>query len=321
MINERMEFIRCPLCDDDNAKVLFRRPDLAHRVSDVAFPVVRCRSCTTVYVNPRPTKEEIQSYYPREFYEITDKESVLEQKRSQLQAKFELVKHMESGTLLDIGCGKGEFLYFMQRKGWRGKGVEFSSKPPNIFKQDIFYGELKNADYPDDSFNLVTMWALLEHVYDPLWTLKEVNRILAPSGRVVLLVTNFDSLPSRFMRHDDIPRHVTLFSKKTITKMLISAGFEIQHYVFSQDIFSGSVRGVMNYLVKLAFGEKLCAIVEQNRSKDRWFEFSSTIKGRESMLMRKVDSIDIKVTPYINKVLDYLGLGFIMIVEAKNRDM
>jgi SAM-dependent methyltransferase len=186
-----------------------------------------------------------------------------------------------------------------------------------MFDQDIFYGELEEANYAGNSFDLVTLWAVLEHIYDPLGTLKEVNRVLAPGGTIVLLVTNFNSVPARFMRHDDIPRHITMFSKKTIAKMLMLAGFETHKYLFSQDIFSGSVRGILNYIVKLALGEKLGAIVEQNRSKDRWFEFSSTINGKESVLMKKVDNVDIKVTPYLNKALDYLGLGFIMIVEAK----
>jgi ubiquinone/menaquinone biosynthesis C-methylase UbiE len=316
MIND-MEYIRCPLCDGDDTKVLFRRKDLTHRVSDIEFPVVRCRRCGIVYVNPRPTKEAIHSYYPTEFYEIMDKETVLEHKRSQLEAKFELVKHIDSGRLLDVGCGKGEFLYFMQGKGWLVKGVEFSSKPPNMFEQAIFYGELDEANYPVNSFDLVTIWAVLEHVYDPLRTLKEINRVLIPGGTIVLLVTNFNSVPARFMRHDDIPRHTTLFSKRTIAKMLTLIGFEVRKYVFSQDIFSGSVRGILNYMVKLACGEKLGNIVEQCRSKDRWFEFSSTIKGKESPLIRKIDSIDIQVTPHLNKILDYLQLGFIMIVEAR----
>jgi ubiquinone/menaquinone biosynthesis C-methylase UbiE len=317
MINEQMEYIRCPLCDGDNTKVLFRRKDLTHRVSGIEFPVVRCTMCGMVYVNPRPTKEAIHSYYPTEFYEIMNKETVLEQKRSQLEAKFELVKHIDAGKLLDVGCNKGDFLYFMQGKGWFVKGVEFSSKPPNMFRQDIFYGELNEANYPDNSFDLVTIWAVLEHVYDPLRTLKEVNRVLLPGGTIVLLVTNFNSLPARFMRHDDIPRHTTLFSKRTIAEMLMLAGFEVRKYVFSQNIFSGSTRGILNYMVKLASGEKLDNIVEQCRSKDRWFEFSSTIKGKESMLMGQIDNIDIKITPHLNKILDYLQLGFIMIVEAR----
>lgn len=312
-----MENICCPLCKSVKTNLLFRRKDLTHHISDIEFSVVRCKRCGLAYVNPRPTKEEIHSYYPEEFYEIADKEEVLKQKEKRLLAKYDLVKHIEKGKLLDIGCNKGEFLYFMQKKGWIVKGVEFSAKPPNLFNQDIFYGELKDAYFPEKAFDLVTLWAVLEHVYDPMDLLHEINRVLVPQGRIVLLVTNINSIPARFMRHDDIPRHTTLFSKRTIAKMLKLSGFKVQKYYFSQDIFSGSVRGILNYLIKLLYGEKMDDIVAQNRSKDRWFEFARKIKGSDFQLMEKIDNFDIKITPYLDKILDFLQLGFIMIVQAQ----
>ena len=312
-----MEYIHCPLCEADDTKFLFTRKDFTHRVSDVEFIVVRCKKCGMVYLNPRPDQEEIHSYYPEEFYEITSKEELLRIKEQSLQAKYEMVKHIETGELLDVGCNKGEFLFFMHEKGWRVRGVEFSSKPPNVFNQNIFYGELEAAHFNDNSFDLVTLWAVLEHVNDPLGTLREINRILVPGGTLVALVTNFNSIPGRFLRHDDIPRHMNMFTRKTMSKMLQVAGLKASAFSFNQDIFDGSVRGMLNYLTKLSFGEKLASIVEQNRSRDRWYEFSSTLNGTESEFMKRIDALDMRITPFLNGVLDFLHLGFIMIVEAK----
>jgi len=269
-----------------------------------------------VYVNPRPTEEEIHSYYTNDYYCVDIKEEDLfREKEAALQAKYDKVKHIRPGNLLDIGCQKGEFLYFMEKKGWLGKGVDFSPNLPNLFGLDIYYGKLEDAEFRSNLFDLITLWAVLEHVYHPKEMLREINRLLKPEGTVVLLVTNFNSIPGRFMRHDDVPRHTTMFSKLTIEKMLRITGFKVNKLYFGHEIFSGSTRGFLNYFVKILAGEKINDIVAQNRSTD-WWEFSSKIKGKDSKLMRRIDKADSAITPILDHVMDLLGLGFIMIVEA-----
>jgi ubiquinone/menaquinone biosynthesis C-methylase UbiE len=157
----------------------------------------------------------------------------------------------------------------------------------------------------------------LEHVYDPKSLLLEINRILRPGGTMVALVTNIKSIPGRFMRHDDIPRHTTLFTKKTISRLLTMTGFKPIKYCFNQNIFSGSVRGILNYVVKLLYGESIEDIIVQNRTPDRWNEFAQQVKGKESSLMKKIDKLDIKLSPAIDNLLDKLELGFIMTVRAE----
>ena len=119
------------------------------------------------------------------------------------------VKHIPVGRVLDIGCYKGEFLQCMRSKGWDVHGLEFHTRPPNLFDLPIHYGPLETAPFEAASFDLVTIWAVLEHVYDPRRTLEAVRGILRPGGRVVILVPNFNSIPARVMRHDDVPVRVT----------------------------------------------------------------------------------------------------------------
>jgi hypothetical protein len=85
---------------------------------------------------------------------------------------------------------------------------------------------------------------------------------------------------------------------------------------FSDDIFSGSTRGVLNFLVKRAAGEQMEDILAQNRSTARWAEFSSHLAGRPSKFMRMMDLLDIKVTPYVDRLANWLHMGFIMTVEV-----
>ncbi len=312
-----MEHIRCPLCETERTDLVFKRRDLAYLVSEENFHVVRCRGCGLVYVNPRPREKEIQRYYTNEFYQVdADPAQLLLEKERELSLKYRYVEELKPGRLLDIGCQKGEFMFFMQQKGWDVHGVESSSAPPNLFGLDIRYCNLESASFGARTFDLVTLWAVLEHVYGPREMLCEVNRLLKPGGKIVLLVTNFNSLPGRFMRHDDIPRHTTLFTERTIKRMLRMAGFESARARFDCELFGGGNRGVLNYLVKLAAGENMDDIVSQNRCAGRWSEFSNELRGRPSSRMLRMDRLDIRITPHLDRLLDWLRLGFIIIVTA-----
>ena len=313
-----MEYISCPLCGSCDARLVFRRKDLRHNISDHEFCVVRCRGCRLVYVNPRPTKQEIHQYYPPEFYEVgLTAEEVYGNLEWQLRLKYGYVEDLAPGRLLDVGCDKGEFMFYMQQRGWAVKGIDFSTKPPNVFGLDILYGDLDEATFPPESFDLVTMWAVLEHVYQPVWMLRTIGRILRPGGKLVVAVTNFRSAPARFMRHDDIPRHTTMFTKQTLREMLRHAGISLEACHFCCELYGGSHRGLLNYIGKLAAGEKIEDIVAMNRSNGRWHEFSGQLRGRPSRLMEKIDRMDIALSPVLDRWMDRLHMGFIMIASGR----
>jgi SAM-dependent methyltransferase len=315
-----MEYIHCSLCGLDRTRRLFRRKDARLLVSSQAFDVVQCRSCSLVYVNPRPTETEIQQYYTGDFYEASlSPEQALESNRPRLEAMYRHVQHLSPGRLLDVGCYKGEFLYVMKTERWDVHGVEFHSRPPNLFHLDIHYGPLDSAPLEPHSFDLVTMWAVLEHVYKPKSMLQSIHKLLKPTGSLVVLVPNFNSIPARYMRHDDVPRHVTMFTKRTLGQMLALTGYRPISFKCDQDVYSGSVRGLLNFVVKRLAGEAMDEILAQNRRAERWYEFSGQIHGKNSRLMERIDLWDQAITPKLDRFLDRLGFGFIMTVEAKPR--
>jgi len=313
-----MEYTACPLCGSDDHKLLFERLDHTHYVTNDRFRIVRCRECSMVFVNPRPGREEIKSYYPPEFYDVSmAPERLLLEKQSGLEARAKLLTGLAPGKLLDIGCSKGEFLFWMKRLGWSVQGVEFSETPPNVFNMPIFYGRLESAPLTRGSFDVITMWAVLEHVHDPIQTLSLIAELLKPGGRAFVLVPNFRSLPARLMRHDDVPRHLLMFTPSTLSKAASAAGLKVRRTVFSDDIFSGSTRGVLNFLVKRAFGETYDEILAQNRSVERWLEFEERLRGKPSKLMRWVDSLDKRYTPVLDRVARTLRCSFTMTAELE----
>ncbi|HEU4683251.1 MAG TPA: class I SAM-dependent methyltransferase [Nitrospira sp.] len=297
---------------------MFARRDTRFLVSDQSFSVVKCVECSLVYVNPRPTEKEIREYYTDEFYQAAlSPHEALECNRERIEAMYRHVADLRPGRALDIGCYKGEFLYFLKTKGWSVSGVEFYSRPPNLFNLDIHYGAIEEAPFEARSFDLVTMWAVLEHVYDPKRTLARVRSLLKPTGRLVVLVPNFNSIPGRFMRHDDVPRHTTMFTRRTLTTMLRQTGYRVNAVECGQDVYSGSVRGALNFLVKRMAGEAMDTILQQNRRAERWHEFSTQLRGKRSIVMERVDRLDQRITPLCDQWLDRLGFGFIMTIQAE----
>jgi SAM-dependent methyltransferase len=315
-----MEAVACPLCAGVRHRFLFQRRDHTHYVTDEYFRVVRCRDCGLVFVNPRPGAAQIEAFYPDVFYEAdVPPEQLLRDKQATLAARVRLVGGLAPGRLLDIGCQKGEFMLRMNQRGWQVQGVELSRKAPNLFGLPIFYGRLEDADFPPGSFDLITLWAVLEHVHDPVGLLRCLARLLQPGGRAFVLVPNFRSLPARLMRHDDVPRHLVMFTPATLSRAAAAAGLRVRRTVFSDDIFSGSTRGVLNFLVKRACGESYDEILVQNRSPQEWHRFSEWLNGKPSRLMAWVDRVDRRCTPALDALMRALRCSFTMTAEMAAR--
>jgi hypothetical protein len=117
------------------------------------------------------------------------------------------------------------------------------------------------------------------------------------------------------MRHDDVPRHLLMFTPRTLQRAAQASGLTAREFHFGDDIFSGSTRGVLNYVWKRLHGEALESVVGQNREPGRWREFSEFVNGKPSRLMRGVDRLDARVTPLLDRIVNALGLGFIMTAE------
>jgi SAM-dependent methyltransferase len=266
-----------------------------------------------VFVNPRPSKEDIHAFYPPEFYDVDiDAEALIKSKETVLRQKARFLDDLPPGRLLDIGCQKGEFLYWMKRRGWDVEGVEFSSLPPNLFDVPIHRREADILGFADHSFDAITLWAVLEHVHEPVAVLREVRRLLRPSGRAVVLIPNFNSIPGRFMRHDDVPRHLLMFTPVTLRRAAGAAGLAVKRLVFSDDIFSGSTRGFLNFVAKRVLGETFEEILKQNRTPSRWHEFTSTANGMPSKLVTRLDSVDLRHHSRLDRLMCFVKLSFIM---------
>lgn len=182
------------------------------------------------------------------------------------------------GRLLDVGCGSGRYVGRMAAAGWHAEGIDTSEQAVAAGRQaglDLHHGTLEAADLAEASFDVVTMWQALEHVPSPAATLAAAHRLLVPGGRLLVVCPRLDSLPARFFGRAwfglELPRHLTHFSKGTLTRHLEAAGFEVER------VHSWRRPGV----VRRSFG---FLAAERGGRLWRWLERSRLVSGTLSLL-------------------------------------
>jgi SAM-dependent methyltransferase len=234
-----MEKVKCNLCGSENHQVVYLMPDRLY-FNDEWFNVVECKDCGLGFVNPRPAYSEIFRYYPPSFYENFDKERNYHERRYKAQSKFlsDITKGQEKKILLDVGCANGDFPRYMQNIGWEVEGVEVSpnSKPISDFK--VYNQEFTDIPIHEAYYDAITAWAVLEHVHNPMSYFRKAAEVLKPGGFFVFLVTNFESISSKNLFREDLPRHLYFFTEKTVKEYLEKSGFELIRSDYSDKIYS-----------------------------------------------------------------------------------
>jgi SAM-dependent methyltransferase len=239
-----MEIVSCNLCQSSWSKQLFQLSDLLLERDDVQVSLVQCQECGLVYQNPRPSFDEMGQHYPPEYESHAptlknSNNSLLLNRALQYgmdkRRRF-ITRQKNQGRLLDIGCATGHFLRNMGKLGcWELMGVETSVYAAEIardkYNLDVFAGTVEEANYPDQFFDVITMWDVMEHLHNPLESLYEINRILKEDGTLVFRVPNGNSWDAKLFGSTwaglDAPRHLYVFTPKTITKMLHLSKFKI----------------------------------------------------------------------------------------------
>lgn len=228
-----MEHVKCDLCGSDDTSLLFTARDMNQSKKGL-FNVVRCQKCGLVYVNPRPAKKEIGKFYPKTyFWGPAAANGDIDKYQYEKMEKIKRIKKV--GKILDVGCGAGYFLAVAKENGWGTHGIEVSKIAASYAREkfgiDVFVGELREAGYPDEYFDVVTLWHVLAHLPDPSETLAEVNRVLKKDGLLVLTVPNIGGFQAKIFKefwfHLDVPRHLYFFELGTLKQMLGKSGFKV----------------------------------------------------------------------------------------------
>ena len=235
MTTGNFEYVNCNLCGSDDTKLLYIKTD--YRCDKRDFNIVQCRKCELVYVNPRYNLETLRKRYTKEYYSGSVYENYIGMEK-ELKSMFrrrlrKIEKYKKGGRLLDIGCAAGFFLEVAEEKGWSVFGVELSEYASNYARErglNIFTGDLMETTFPDEYFDVITLWAVISNLQNPYNNLIEAYRILKKKGLIVIQTGNIDSIFAKLQGINwgilTPGGHLYYFSPKTLRKMLELTGFE-----------------------------------------------------------------------------------------------
>ncbi len=233
----------CPLCGNENSKLLYKRP---------LWVILQCKSCKLVRVQTNPNNHsEIQSAgfadealgdrYMQEVF-IKNQKFWLDYWHCQIERlePFILTKHPR---LLDIGCAMGHFMLAAREEGWDTVGVELSTKQASFartnFNLEVFGTMIEDANFPAHSFDVITLWSVIEHVHDPKAVMTIVNKLIKPEGVVVVKTPNQDSLitllahwsyffsAGRYFLPVYSDDHLYRFSEETLRRLFEVTNFKV----------------------------------------------------------------------------------------------
>ena len=227
-----MEFVPCPFCGQfSEDSRMFKIPDRLW-FPDCYFNLVRCDRCAFVYLNPRPDNKEIGRHYPSFDHSSAIYPKVMPS--AFLWRIRQIESRKKGGRLLDVGCGNGFFLAFAFERGWDCYGLDNSPGAIQAARQKlsdrVTLTTLLEACYSSDSFDVISLFEVLEHLPNPMDHLREIHRILKPGGWVCISVPNFASFERLIFRKWwvglDAPRHLQQLTPQSLHFFLQEAGFD-----------------------------------------------------------------------------------------------
>lgn len=250
----KLEYVNCDLCGGTDYIERYRKPDDWLWLNQYEYPVVECTECGLVYVNPRPAFEEMAQFYPDGYHENRDDEG--HRKRYELQ--FSYIDEYDAQRILDIGCAKGDWLNFIKQRWTSAElyGVDAFSNEVKGNNIKFYRCQLPDADLPRDYFNLITSWAVFEHLHAPGQYFEAVSRLLCSGGKFVLLVTNSESIYGKYAYREDIPRHLYHFSEKTLKSYAEKYGLRLEKLFYDDRFWDGRGWGAFRFFFGKLFGIK-----------------------------------------------------------------
>jgi 2-polyprenyl-3-methyl-5-hydroxy-6-metoxy-1,4-benzoquinol methylase len=219
-------------------------PDRFHP-DEALYSIQRCLQCGMIYLNPRPAEEDSGRFYDHADYlpfaSLQQKRSFLNQiygflRRLNLRWKRRIVTDFVgkakggaplAAHLLDIGCGTGEFLAAMKVGGWQVEGLERDERAASwarrYYEIPVSTGSVEQLAASTQQYDVITLWHVLEHLYDPGRALKIIAGRLRENGWLLIAVPNINGIDSRVYKGNwvalDAPRHLNHFSLDTLARL------------------------------------------------------------------------------------------------------
>ena len=270
----------CPRCGSFGSIRIVTTPDYEMSVQS-PFEVGQCLNCHFIYSSVRPDYKTLFSrFYPDDYLCYGSKQnwfvSMVDKQRMRRQAlqRFNLIKKyfpLSKNKVLEVGCATGEFLKVCFQHGNEVHGIEPNNKLSDSLKKsgiNVINNTLEEATVKDNSFDLICLFNVFEHLWDPVYSLYKLNSLLKTGGILVLEVPDFDSPWRKIFHHYwflyHLPRHLSHFTRNQLNELMVEFGFR-NEAILKQ--FRPTVNALsLKYAVQAHFQNKFikCIFKENN---------------------------------------------------------
>lgn len=250
---------QCLFCDGELGEIVFKGVRDKRGVSKKEWNFRRCTQCGSAILDPMPTLEELLEAYPPVYHvDQVPQTNWLHRLQYELETRFfyepiyrssvrqvQRVTGLRTGRMLDVGGGSGHRSVFFQHAGFDVTVLDPDERALKVARERFglktICGLLEEVDLPENSFDLVGFWFVIEHLPEPQKTLKAAYRILKPNGWIVALVPIVDSwqarlFKTRWLSVREAPRHVGLPTVNGMRRLLEGCGFTFKGWE-SQNIW------------------------------------------------------------------------------------
>ena len=245
----------CLACGHEGAEPFLEAPDRYHG-RRVPYQLVRCPSCSLVWLKNPPSPQEMGQHYGPDYdRSVAAAGDSPERWRGRVE---EIKRYKSGGSLLDLGCSSGAFLQAMKGPSWKLYGIEMSgevaSRAESATGGNVFVGDILDAPFAPGSFDVITCFHVFEHLYDPQAVLRKAAEWLKPGGIFYAMMPNIDSAGNRIFGSYwyalELPRHLFHFSPKSLGNMASSLGLEQVSLVTGREVF---IEKSVHYLIDEMF--------------------------------------------------------------------
>lgn len=214
------------------------------------FSVVRCMSCGLMRTNPRPTPNTIGAYYPKHYAPYLSGEGALSAANSGLKSSVRRLIGLDArqtppvatGRLLEIGCASGGYLEQMHKSGWEVEGIEFDRDAAERVKDRGFsvqVATVETARPPHGQVDLVAAWMVLEHLHEPVESLRRIRSWIKPGGYLIASVPDANAIERRVFGDKwyalQLPTHLYHYDVKSLEAVLRSAGWRLVRVMWQKN--------------------------------------------------------------------------------------
>ena len=228
-----VDSVRCPACGKTGTKEWLRGQDRLHGKRE-EYNLVRCPTCSLVWLIDPPKPSEMHLHYTDAYDKLISTAGEDSGDRWQDRIRT-LQKCKRAGTLLDVGCSSGGFLGFFRNESWKLYGIEMSPECAKRAEErtgaEVFAGLVLDAPFAPESFDVITCFDVLEHLYEPRRVMSRVGEWLKPGGIFYVQVPNIDSAEARvfgtYWHGLELPRHLFHYSPASLKFLAESAGLEV----------------------------------------------------------------------------------------------